>query len=506
MTRFQGAGRGLAALAACLYIGVAVPEATASPPRAPNIIFIMADDLGKGLLPLYNDAQVYIATPNIDRLADEGVVFDNAYATPMCLTTRTELITGRYPTNNGIAGHTETFDHIFLDSHSLPSFAVPLRRAGYATAVVGKWHGKARYQTYRVLRAFGFEQWMSTASLLDTSARTSEGLMYFDPGDFPADRLADFAVGFIRENRHRPFFLYYPMDLIHKPLVATPDKPQASSETEKLIAMTEYADKMVGRVLDAIETNGLRDNTIVFFSGDNGLALAFLNPRGNRASALDAVWNRLREWIGGQRQEWRMTSRGKNMLTEAGVNVPLIVGGGPVMRRGRTDALTDFTDVLPTLAALAGAPLPDDCAPDGHSIADFLFGQAEDTPRQWIASAAAVHPLFNSEMFHQDCYGQCTPLPPQQGLDRWYWRAQDIGVVVRDKRYKLWHHGNGFRALFDLQADPSETVNLWEQRRTTGCDGKAPVADRAAHLASGRRVRAGPAVDTGLRIALPLAV
>ena len=413
---------------ATLAVGLALVELATDLSRPPNIVFILADDLGKGLLPLY-DAQVDIATPNIDRLAGEGVVFDNAYATPQCLTTRTALITGRYPSNNGIAGHVGTHESVFLDPQYLPSFALPLRQAGYATAVVGKWHGKAKYQRHRVLRSFGFDRWLLGVHRNSSSALSAERRVFFEPGDFLADRLTDFVVDFIGENKNRPFFIYYPMPLVHTPLVATPDRPEAKTDTEKIVAMTEYADKMVGRVLDALEANGVWGHTFVFFSGDNGIAL-------NKG-----------KWI-----------RGKGLLTERGVNVPLIVGGRPVTQRGRTEALTDFTDMMPTLAALAGAHVPDDYAPDGHSIADFLLGRTKDTPRRWIASVSAAHPVLDSKK----CRVICRPPPPRKGLDRWYWRAQDIGVVVRDKRYKLWHHGNGFRALFDLQADPSETVNLWD--------------------------------------------
>ena len=413
----------------------------------------MVDDLGKGLLPAH-DRGLDINTPNIDRLAAAGVVFDNAWATPLCLTTRAELLTGRYPMHNGIAGHAERFEHVFLDPRRLPSFAVPLRRAGYATALAGKWHGMGKYQDHYALRAFGFERWMFIANQLATGANTHAGRVSFEPSAFPADRIGDFVVDFIGENRSRPFFFYYPMDLIHKPLVATPDRPDAATDTEKLVAMLEYADKMVGRLLDALDAHGLWDNTVVFFSGDNGFA-----------------------------------SVGKTELTEAGINVPLIVGGGPVTPRGRTAALTDFTDMLPTLAALAGAPVPDDYAPDGVSIADFLLGQADDTPRQWIASAAAVEPtrgLWRNMPRSSVCVSSCN-VAPVRGLDRWYWREEAIGVVVRDKRFKLWHHGNGLRALFDLRADPDESVNLWDSE-----DPSATAARR--RLLAARRTLAEGAV------------
>ena len=466
-----------------LRTGQSAPETDRSWEAAhpPNLVFIMADDLGKGLLPLYN-ARVEVGTPNIERLAREGIVFDNAYATPVCLTTRAEPITGRYPVNNGLAGHAaqETINAgAFLDPQRLPSFANPLKHAGYATALAGKWHGKARYQSGRVLRAFGFDQWMLSTSQRSTYATTHEGRLDFEPSDFPADRLADFVIDFIEESSDsdRPFFVYYPMSLVHRPLVATPDMPGAESDSDKLTAMIEYADKMIGRVLDALEAHGVRDDTIVFFSGDNGVAVEL-------------------------RQGRKVVSHGKNRLTEAGVNVPFIVSGGPVARRGRTDALTDFTDVLPTLAALAGASVPDDYAPDGHSIADFLLGRAADTPRRWIASAAAIDPALDGGgwvRMPSGCRFSCN-VPPVQGRDRLFWHAEDIGVVVRDKRYKLWHHGNGLRALFDLDRDSSESVNLWDSEEARAVAAKRRLLEVRRTLPEGDvYVRTGPLTpDYGL--------
>ena len=449
-------------------------EAVAKPGPRPNLIFIMADDLGKNLLSLY-DAEVAIDTPNIDRLAAEGVVFDNAYASPLCLVTRAELITGRYPFNNGWVGHSDEpwfgSDGIFFDPKYMHSFAVPLREAGYATAMAGKWHGNSGLLP-RILRAFGFDKWMRIDKLQATYAETHEGIVPIS--EFPPDFVNRFALDFIRENRDRPFFLYYPMHLVHDPYVPTPLRPDAETNIDKLIAMTEYADYLIGRLLQTLGELGLRDNTIVFFSGDNGTAVEEL----------------------GQGQQILRTGKGK--LTESGVNVPFIVSGGPVARRGRTDALTDFTDVLPTLAEFAGASVPPGYQIDGSSIAPFLSGQAEDTPRRWIASAASVRPVFD------DYHGRYSykNIPLIMGEDRMSWRPSTVGLVLRDKRFKLWefrdapaglfellyeglldragretrrfHLSTRFYldnisdgrmrpyALFDLHNDPLEKVNLWD--------------------------------------------
>lgn len=416
----------------------AVPTPVPATYTQPNIIFIMADDLGKELLLLYDlDESVEINTPHIDRLAAEGIVFNNAYASPICLVTRVELVTGLYPFNNGFVGHYDNpwaDEPLFLDPRYRYSFASPLKEAGYATVMAGKWHGnnvRPGLQT-RILRTFGFDEWMiaDPDNLAPAAVFTHDGGKRIDA--FPSDALLDFVNDFIERHSDQPFFVYYPMHLVHRPLVATPLKPDAETNAEKLAAMTEYADHLIGRLIQHLEELGLRDDTIIFFSGDNGAAIRVFNEK-------------------------RTTAGGKGKLTETGVNVPLIVSGGPVVQLGRTDALTDFTDVLPTLAEFAGVELPEDYRGDGHSIASFLTGQAQDTPRTWIASAAAVWPVRIEDSNYYT-------IPPAYRLDRLYWHPLAVGSVVRDRRFKLWHYPLEPPALFDLDADPGEKENLWDSR------------------------------------------
>ena len=438
--------------------------------RQPNLIFIMADDLGRNLLPLYDlDEAIEINTPNIDRLAAEGVVFRNAYASPLCIVTRTQLITGQYPYYNGMLGHPDNRltggGKVFLDPKYLRSFAQPLQEAGYATAVAGKWHGTPHGLQKRVLHAFGFDKWIDfdPDNQAPADLYTSEAERIFLEDTFPPDALFDFVADFITDNRDRPFFVYYPMHLVHRPFVATPLKPDAATNSEKLIAMVEYADHLIGRLLDTLDEQGLRDNTILFFSGDNGTALWRLESDGAA-----------------------MLAGGKAELTEDGINVPFIVSGGPVIARGETDALTDFTDVLPTLAEFAGAEVPPEYRADGQSIAPFLTGRADDTPRQWIAATAAVWPTFGDAP--PGSYG----ISPEPYGDRYDWSNKSVGVVVRDARYKLWDYRLGPRALFDLHNDPDERVNLLHS--------DDPEAAQAKHKLMGIRYNAFPGFAAPLRL------
>ena len=444
----------------------------------PNIIFIMADDLGKNILSLSGIKNI-IKMPNLDRLAEEGVVFKNAYATPACFPTRVKLVSGRSSLNTGFyandfpngsrrkadsgrvikRGRTTGFYkyfyngdsniHPFMDPQYTPSFALPLKQEGYTTAVVSKWHLNDYIKQARVFRTFGFDQWMMSRSHISLGAVTDKEFVP-TPGYHP-EKLADFVVNFITENKDKPFFVYYPMHLVHYPFVATPLNPDADTTEEKMISMIEYVDLIIGRLIKTLETLNLRDRTIIFFSGDNGDGRAY---------------EHLYKLIQGTKAIENQPFRGKGSLYEGGVNVPLIVSGGPVMQRGETEALVDFTDILPTLADFAGVPVVrqnrkgnDDYRGiadeyisvggqykgDGYSIMPFLTGQTEDTPRTWIMFA----------------------------------RTNDI--VIRDKRFKLWDTVEdqlyrGYQ-LYDLSNDPYELNNLYESRDPTILAAKRQLED-----------------------------
>jgi arylsulfatase A len=174
------------------------------------------------------------------------------------------------------------------------------------------------------------------------------------PDDYGPDIFADFVIDFARRHQDRPFFIYYPMALTHAPYYPTPD--QQPAENEKFVhakanwqANVEYTDKIVGRIVAALDEMGLRENTVLFFTGDNG--------------------------TGGN---------GKGQTTEMGARVPMIVNcPGLVKRLGGSSELVDLSDVLPTLVELAGAELPSDRPINGHSFAPLLKGESF-TPREWI--------------------------------------------------------------------------------------------------------------------------
>ena len=219
----------------------------------------------------------------------------------------------------------------------MPSFALPLKQAGYTNAVVGKWHLNDHVKQPRIFETFGFDRWMISELHTALGGYTDKGFIA-TPG-FSPEKLADFVVDFITENKDKPFFVYYPMHLVHDPYVATPLAPDSETREEKMISMIEYVDLIIGRLIETLETLNIKDQTIIFFSGDNGDAQSYRS---------------LYELIQGPEKSKEQPFHGKGSLYEGGVNVPLIVSGGPVVKRGETEALVDFTDILPTLADLAG--------------------------------------------------------------------------------------------------------------------------------------------------------
>ena len=369
--------------------------------RKPNIIFIMADDLGyEGLS--CNGSLSY-KTPHLDKLAGTGVRFTHCYSQPLCTPSRVQIMTGQYNFRNYTefgALHPEetTFGHL-------------LKKAGYATCVVGKWQLAARNKgigTYPDKAGFD-EHCLWQVDRL--------GSRYWDPliqengkmrddlkGKYGPDVFLDYIQGFMERKKNEPFFMYYPMALTHDPFVPTPDSVTAENRNKiglKYFAdMVAYMDKIIGKIVRKVDELGIRENTVILFSGDNGMNLA--------------IESNLRD---------RAVHGGKGTPTDAGTHVPFIVNWLGTSPPGKVcDDLIDFSDFFPTLARIAGAEIPGNLTVDGRSFLPQIKGE-QGTPREWI-------------FCHYD--------------PRWsIWKPCRF---VRDKRWKLYGDGR----LFDLQADPLE--------------------------------------------------
>lgn len=369
-----------AAIAASCSVGQTTAAADGSKAkRPPNVILLLADDLGAKELGCYGNTQHQ--TPNLDRLARTGVQLLTCYATPLCHPTRLELMTGQYGHHNKVynfaglpGGPRAGSPEEQIVNHF--TFAQMLKDAGYVTALSGKWQlsGKLPSLVYEtgfdeycmwayaqnlprgVTHTGGYEFGNKTSRYWHPSIIKNGQYTLTAPSDFGPDLFNQFAIDFVRKNKDKPFFLYYTAPQTHNPFYPTPD--QHPRDDEKFVdsranfkANLEYLDKLVGRLVEALDESGLRENTILIFTGDNG--------------------------TGGE---------GKGQATELGAPVPMIVNcPGRVKPTGKCPELVDFSDVMPTLAELCGAHLPQDRPIDGRSFAWILEGRPA-APREWIYS------------------------------------------------------------------------------------------------------------------------
>ncbi|MCA9072829.1 MAG: sulfatase-like hydrolase/transferase, partial [Planctomycetaceae bacterium] len=254
-------------------------SATENSPK-PNILFIMVDDLGKEWISCYGADN--IKTPHIDALAEGGMKFHNAWSMPQCTPTRATLLTGQYPWRTGWVNHWDVprWGVGYFDWEKHTTFANVLKSAGYSTAIAGKWQINDFRVQPKALAEHGFNEWCmwtgyetgnppSAERYWDPYIHTNDGSRTYE-GQFGPDIYTDFLIDFMERNQNSPMLLYFPMCLTHAPFVPTPDEPNASGNEDCFKAMVQYTDKLVGRLVQALEQLGIRDRTYVFFTTDNG--------------------------------------------------------------------------------------------------------------------------------------------------------------------------------------------------------------------------------------------
>lgn len=345
----------------------------AEPTRPPNIVLILADDLGWADLGCYGNT--FNETPQIDRLANEGIRFTQFYAGPVCSPTRANLQSGRdqarYGITQHIPGHRRPFAKL-VDPEvpaQLPlevvTFAERLRDAGYATGYFGKWHlGGDEFGPMK-------QGWQTAIEFTGsrTPARFPEAVSTPRAAEFLADR----AVAFIREHRERPFLLQVSSSAVHIPLSTTPErlaKYRAKKAMPNYPSLPEYAglleelDACVGRIVDAIDAAGLGENTLVVFASDNG---GLVHQQNGAVVTSNAP-------LRGE----------KGTLYEGGTRVPAVVrwtGRIHAQRVCTTPALTQ--DLYPTFLSVGGVRLPSAAEIDGVSLASLLDDPSKElSPRE----------------------------------------------------------------------------------------------------------------------------
>ncbi len=399
-------GLGAASLAMPGCLGAASRTSRKARARKPNVIVIMADDLGYECLGCYGSKSY--KTPTLDELAATGVRFEHGYSQPLCTPSRVKIMTGRsnfrnYTVFGALGPKEKTFGHL-------------AKSAGYATCIVGKWQLAARDRGVGTRPGpAGFDE----HCLWQVDRRESR---YRDPvivqngkyredlrGRYGPDIFCEYALEFIERNKKRPFFLYFPMALTHAPFEPTPDTEEWKSGKTKndkkhFADMVAYMDKIIGRMVRKLDDVGLRENTLLLFTGDNG------TPRGITSVMKDGS----------------IIKGGKGSTTDAGTHVALIANWKGAIRSGKVCSdLVDFSDIVPTIAEAAGATVSWDI--DGRSFLPQLRGRPGN-PRDWIFI--------------------------------WYRRnpGDTLYRFARDKRWKLYDVGKYQRAnkLFDVSADVLE--------------------------------------------------
>lgn len=413
-------------IAALLLAPIAALSAADAPkhPSKPNIIFILADDLGFETLGCYG-GKTYkqngkvlgsVKTPNLDAMAKNGMLFKTCFATPVCSPARSEVLTGKYNFRTGfpdITGHNGSTKSLDVKTH--PTVAMQLQAAGYITAVAGKWH-LGPPESMREIPTTDKEDTHyphpRECGFMRQSIIGGPHLqLYGEPkvGEYTPERLQKWVLGFLesRKGQADPFFLYYPSPLPHVPLKPTPLNPDGEKRAgyrgavSNFPSVIQYLDEQVGELLKKLDELGMRENTLVIFSADNG---------------TDQVTTEL--------VDGREVKGGKATLRDTGSWVPLLASWPGKIKPGSIDdGLVDFTDIMPNCLEIAKAPVPNGI--DGISFAPQLQGRPGQ-PREW------VHSLYKTEYF------------------------------VRDSKWKLRENGN----LYDVSNSPFSESLVGPEKET----------------------------------------
>ncbi|WP_289055799.1 sulfatase-like hydrolase/transferase [Carboxylicivirga marina] len=387
----------------------------------PNFVVIMCDDVSHDMFGCYGNEEV--KTPNIDKLAQEGVYFQTAWNSALCCPARAEIMTGKYATttgfwNNGFAIPQEDGSNNLFEHHT--AFSKILNDNGYRTAVAGKWHiggaehefdpivGFDEYCMWQGLKEVkillnqdswegGWEATGKTARYWNPCVIQNGELIKTTPNDFGPDIYTGFICDFIDRSAKadEPFLAYYPMVAPHGPYVEVPTRTDAGSNDpqkeskvsneQRFVELVDYIDILVGRILNQLEESGVAENTVVIFTSDNGTAVT-------------------------------AKSRG----VERGCHIPFVVAGKGIKQRGLSTELCDATDILPTLVDFAKADAPKGFECDGESLMPFLTGKT-DAHKDVIHSCIGTTQLLRTKSYLLEVI--CPVLGVPQG--RFYYTGEN---------------------------------------------------------------------------------
>ena len=373
----------------------------------PNIILILCDDVGYECFSTYGSEEY--STPRLDALARGGMRFDHCHSTPLCTPSRVNLMSGKSNVFN--------YYDFGIYPKAEPTFAQYFKSHGYATAVAGKWQlltdkkgmtpEEAGFDTYCLWNIPG----TSRERYWNPSLMQDGKLLELPKGSYGPDITTNFLIDFIQKNKDEPFLVYFPMILPHNPFPVTPDSkdPKSKDPKQNFIDMVQYIDKNVGRLEDALKEFGLRENTLIIFTSDNGTN-ASLPPTKIKGQTIKGA---------------------KGYTRDHGTHVPLIVNWpGKVAPESVNEDLICFSDFFATMVEAAGLPTKEISDTDGWSFWPQCLGES-GKKRDWIY-----------------CY--YFPRPSSKKYNDKY-NHYEVSFV-RDKRFKLYDNGE----LFDTVADVLE--------------------------------------------------
>lgn len=327
----------------------------------PNVILIMADDMGYECLG--SSGSLSYQTPVLDGIAASGIRFTNCHSQPLCTPSRVKIMTGLHNYRN--------YEHFgYLNENQL-TFGTVMKEAGYSTCIAGKWqlnglsYDLPGYDDNSRPHQFGFDEyclWQLTvpgnkgSRFADPVIEKNGELLEHSIDDYGPDIFADYIIDFIEKHASDPFFIYYPMVLVHDPFVPTPDSvewtdPELRLERDNkyFTDMVSYTDKTVGRIIASLKENNLYDNTVLIFTGDNGTS---------RAITSETSWGTVHGF--------------KGNTTDAGTRVPLVISWPDGISDASVhEGMVDFTDFMPTFSEIAGREMES----GGRSLLPLLKGE-----------------------------------------------------------------------------------------------------------------------------------
>jgi N-acetylgalactosamine 6-sulfatase (GALNS) len=431
-----------------------IPAAAAMAQERPNVVIIYTDDMGYSDI-CANGGQ-FVPTPNIDRIGDEGIRFTQYYtACPISSPSRVGMTTGMYPTEWGITtflnnrkANRENNSNDYLRAEA-PAIARSFQNAGYATAHIGKWHmgGGRDVKDMPQITEYGFDEYISTWESPDPAPElTASNWIWCDRDSIKRwDRtryFVDKVLDFMSRNKEKPCYVHLWPDDMHTPYVPSKeeyDKGHANWEKRvNFVPVLAEFDKQIGRLLDGIEALGLKDNTIIIFTSDNGPAPSYKNTR-----------------TAGMRGQ-------KGTLYEGGIRMPFLICWPEKIKPGQVNDKTVLTsiDLFPSLCAMAGIePATNGYELDGKDMSKALLGKCQQkrkTPMYW---EFGQHFLKNP--WPENAYNSRSP-----------------HIAVRDGDWKLIVNKDGSMVeLYNLKDDVNETTNV--------ADRYPKIADRMSKMAIG---------------------